>query len=488
MMREMEADVVIVGCGGSGAAAAIEAHDAGASVLIFEKTEEGGGSTQESGGSMRVCADVDRAANHFHALTDGSTPLSMMRTFAAGLVELPGWLQSHGAVLAERRELEPERVPSIFPYPAPTTSFPNFPDSDGVGGRLKVKGEKGEGGGHALWAVLEAALQKRRIKVLYNTPGKKLIRDSAKGVTGVVASAAGEEVHAQANRAVILTCGGFAYNPEMQRQFIGVELPAFSPPGRNTGDGVKMAMDVGADLWHVSAVAASFGFKVPGYEAAFYTKLSQRGFFVVDQKGKRYINETAVEAHSGMLATGMIDPIEGRRTRMPSYLIFDEVTRLGAPLVENRPQSYNQRFPWSRDSSVEIKKGWIKVGATFAELAAQLNLPGDVLEATAKNFNEGCDTGKDLFGREPRLMRHVAKPPFYGIPIWPTLLNTQGGPRRNEKAQIMDVFGSPIPRLYSAGELGSMWGALYPGAGNVCEAIVFGRIAGRNAAGERPIK
>jgi succinate dehydrogenase/fumarate reductase flavoprotein subunit len=488
-VKEYEADVVIVGFGGAGACAALEAADAGASVIVLEKADEGGGSTRESGGSMRVCADPVKAANHFHALTEGATPLGMTQTFANGLMEMPDWLRAQGAKLAESTaiNLDAPRGKNIFPYPAPTTSFVNYPDSDGVGGRLKVVNEDKQGGGFTLWAVLDAAVQRRPIKVHYSSPGKRLVRDPKKGITSVIASTPEGDIQVKARRGVILTCGGFNYNHEMQRQFIGIALPALSPPGRNTGDGIKMAMDVGADLWHMNAVAGSYGFKVPGFEAAFYAKLSEPGFFIVDKKGNRYINETAVEAHSSMLASGQLHPLEGVRTRAPSFLIFDETTRLGAPLVPHRRQSYNQRHPWSRDSSEEIKKGWIKVGQTVGDLAPQLDLPRDALEASAKRFNEGCDKRQDQFKRPPELMRRVAKPPFYGIPIWPVLLNTQGGPRRNERAQIMDVFGEPIPRLYSAGELGSMWASLYPGAGNVCEGIVFGRIAGRNAAAEPPI-
>jgi succinate dehydrogenase/fumarate reductase flavoprotein subunit len=75
----------------------------------------------------------------------------------------------------------------------------------------------------------------------------------------------------------------------------------------------------------------------------------------------------------------------------------------------------------------------------------------------------------------------VVEPPYYGIPLWPCLLNTQGGPRRNERAQVLDPFGAPIPGLFSAGELGAIWGTLYPGSGNVADALVFGEIAARES-------
>jgi succinate dehydrogenase/fumarate reductase flavoprotein subunit len=73
---------------------------------------------------------------------------------------------------------------------------------------------------------------------------------------------------------------------------------------------------------------------------------------------------------------------------------------------------------------------------------------------------------------------------LYGLPLWPCLLNTQGGPKRNSRGQILDVWGNPIKRLYSAGELGSIWGFLYQSGGNLAECLGFGRRVGTLAAAE----
>jgi succinate dehydrogenase/fumarate reductase flavoprotein subunit len=482
-MKEYTADVVVIGFGGSGSVAAIEAHDAGASVIVLEKTDEGGGSTRESSGSLRVIAHRDKAVSHFHELTKGATPIPVLQTFTDGVLKLGEWVKAHGGELVESKRSDHR---DTFPMVAQTTCFPNVKDADGVGGRVRVKPVNGEGGGASLWKVLEANIRSRKIQVLYNTPGQRLVRDPADRIVGVKATSPEGEVTIKVKRAVILTCGGFNYNPEMQRQFFGYDIPALSPPGRNTGDGIKMAMSVGADLWHMKSVACGFGYKIPGYEAAFHAKFLGKSFVIVDQKGRRFMDETGVESHSGLLATGVTDPIEGQHYRLPGFLIFDGKMRTAGPIVSNRKSSYNQRFPWSKDNGDELKKGWIKTAPTLAKLAEQFDLPAKALEATVKRFNEGIDKGADEFERKADLMLKI-EPPYYGIPIWPALLNTQGGPRRNEQAQIIDVYGDPIPRLYSAGELGSIWGSLYPGAGNVCECLVFGQIAGRNAAAEKPV-
>jgi predicted oxidoreductase len=84
------------------------------------------------------------------------------------------------------------------------------------------------------------------------------------------------------------------------------------------------------------------------------------------------------------------------------------------------------------------------------------------------------------------MLEPIAEGPFYAVELSPSMLNTQGGPRRNEKGQIVRPNGKPIPRLYSAGELGSIYSHLYQGTGNIGECLAFGRVSGRNAAAETP--
>jgi succinate dehydrogenase/fumarate reductase flavoprotein subunit len=489
-MRTLVVDVAIVGYGGAGASAAIAAHDAGASVIVLEKMRDGGGSTRISSGTLRAIADVEKATSHFVQLTAGLTPPSMMRVYTDGAVELPGFLESLGGTL------QPYHVATqrLFPKINVTTGFPGYTDAEGVGVRLRIIPNGPQGGGEALWHLLHGAVEQRGIRILYDCAGRKLIRDGAE-VVGVLAEGAEGAIAVKAKRAVILTCGGFNYAPELQRQFFGAEVQSLSPPGRATGDGIKMAQEVGADLWHMNVTAAGFGFKVPGHEAAFFAHIYTNGFFIVDQKGRRYMSEPDLDSHFGGVVTLVMDPVDGRYYRNPSYLIFNEKTRLARPIATSvgahaaGHQMHipdDQRSGWSKDNSEEVRTGLIKVGSTIGELAGRLGIPADRLEATTQRYNQACRLGDDEFERSPDKMEAIDRPPYYGIALWPALLNTQGGPRRNERAQVIGIDGSPIRRLYAAGELGSIWGALYPGAGNVSEAMIFGRIAGANAAHEPP--
>ena len=134
-----------------------------------------------------------------------------------------------------------------------------------------------------------------------------------------------------------------------------------------------------------------------------------------------------------------------------------------------------------------MEKGWIKQSDTLAGLAELIGIDPGTLTASVERWNRDVDTGADTeFGRT-LMMEGLKDGPYYAIELSPSMLNTQGGPRRNEKAQIVRPNGAPIPRLYSAGELGSIYSYLYQGTGNIGECLAFGRIAARNAVAETPL-
>jgi hypothetical protein len=246
-----------------------------------------------------------------------------------------------------------------------------------------------------------------------------------------------------------------------------------------------MAQEVGAQLWHMSAIAARFGYKFPEYEAAFKSTPPSNGYFYVDQAGRRFVDETGVIFHAAGRIMLERDVYTGKLMRCPSFMVFDETTRLSGP-IGPQPNGHNRTYEWSPDNSVEIERGWIHKADTINELANLIGVTSAELERTTFRYNDACRSGDDDLRRTPEKMQPVAEPPFYAVALWPCLLNTQGGPRRNAQAEVLDVHCRPIPGLYSAGELGSMWGQLYPGAGNIGEALVTGQIAASSAwASER---
>jgi succinate dehydrogenase/fumarate reductase flavoprotein subunit len=173
--------------------------------------------------------------------------------------------------------------------------------------------------------------------------------------------------------------------------------------------------------------------------------------------------------------------------RVPSYWIFDR-RRMDAgplPFMFYGPMLY-RLYRWSKDNREEIKRGWIVQGKTIGELAGHLKMDAKVLNKTVEDYNRYCEQREDLdFHRPPQDLVPIQDPPFFAVSLWPGSANTQGGPRRNHKAQVLNTRGQPIPGLYAAGEFGSIYGMLYPGTGgNLAECFAFGRIAAENATKE----
>jgi succinate dehydrogenase/fumarate reductase flavoprotein subunit len=468
-------DVILVGYGGAGATAAAAAHDAGAKVLVLEKAPAGGGSTAESGGSFATVLDRDGAVEHYFAITEGRTPRDVLAAYVDGVLELPKWLADNGCRTETLRIGHPP-----FPRRYAGTAYRDKPHSTAIGERYRVYEAGVSHGGTSLWHQLRDGVERRGIEVRLGTPVTGLLTDHGR-VAGVVADGPEGPVEVTARTGVVLTTGGFGYSAELLREWVGAEIPAYGPPGRNDGSGLRMALEAGAALWHMNAVACGFGYRVAGLDAAWMCIMRSFGFLMVDASARRFLAEPAVEHHAAGHALIVRDFRTGEFTRLPSYLIFDEATRRAGPIVTNEAGA-NRVLSWSESNLDEVGKGWIKRHDSLAGLARELSLPPDRLEHTVREYNRAAVDGGDEFGRPPAEMVPLREPPFYGIPVWPALFNTQGGPRRGAGGEVIGTDGRPIPGLFSAGELGSIWGSLYPGAGNVTEAVVFGRIAGRSAA------
>lgn len=470
-------DVVVVGYGGAGAAAAMAAHDAGAEVLLLESTGQGGGNTLVSFGGFVSPGETGRGGSYISALYDyahSDKDEELIRAFVAEAQQTIPWLQSLG-----------ERV-EVLTYGG--ASYPEIPGAE-VMKKYVVKGPHKGATAFArnLWQLLSRAVEKRGIPVLTNTPVKRLLTASYGAVTGVRAAFQGGELLIRARRGVILTTGGYGADSEMLRNHVkGSPLYSLGHPG-NRGDGVRLAQQAGAKLWHMNGVSCGFGLKTPEFEPALLMAIGGAGHIFVDRTGRRFVNEAAIERHAGLLAVDYFDSHALTYPRIPFYLIFDEETRQRGPLSRLAGLgAAGVGYKWSRDNSAEIARGWIVRAETVVELARRLGMNGATLTETVQQWNVAVLTGCDKEHGRPipvdRGSALINYGPYYAVEIYPSLINTQGGPRRNARAQIVDVFDEPIAGLYGAGELGSMWGLIYQGGGNIAEALAFGRIAGESAA------
>lgn len=496
---DKECDIAIVGYGGAGAVAAITAYDSGAKVLLLEKSEHPGGNTVLAGGAYRFVTDVEKAIKYLTRLSGGRVSDEMIRAFAEGLSHNLEFAQE--LAKADGAELRCMKVGSVYPYEG----------GEGLGDFFLVTHVPGFSGfpwlkgtyhnGISFFKMLLDNVEKRGIEAIFSTPGRRLLRDEKGAVIGLTAHSQGKELAIKARKAVILACGGFEQNEWLKLQSLqGVPFYSMAPL-THTGDGVLMAQEMGAALWHMWHVHGSYGFKFPDYPLAFRHVFSGRRkakrrmvWIVVDRLGRRYMNEyPGAPQDISHRPMELFDPDLAGYPRIPSYMIFDEEGRRLGPIAQ--PMGLAEHVcDWSQDNSKEVEKGWIVKDDTIAGLAKKLKalegkdglMDGKTLEETVKQWNQRVKAGHDPLGRITRIAMPIENPPYYGVPVWPIISNTQGGPVHNSRQQVLDAFLNPIPRLYAVGELGSFFGHVYELGGNLAEVISSGRIAGSAAAAESP--
>lgn len=476
-----EADIVVVGFGAAGFATSVTAQELGADVLILEKAPEGkeGGNTRVAGQGYLNTSSEESAIAYLTALCGiYKVPEEMVRVWAYEMCRNNEWLASLGA------------DPQEHQHPPVGIEFPELPGSDCV-----HKFHDGPTYGYSLtWKRFESLTKERPIRIVYETPGESLVQNGVTGeIIGVRAVRDGKSIAVKARKAVVLTCGGFENNQEMIRDYLP-DLPYCYTSGSpyNEGDGVSMALAVGADLWHMNNYAGpTMAFKAADIPTTFsmqafnYKKEMAGGAIAVGPDAKRFTDEKYKNRHGKV-------PMHGTWKKMPTpcpmQMIFDHTHMTAGPLWDKRPThgwtQVVEKCDWSDDNSAELAKGWIKKAETIEELAEIVGLDPTALAKTVTRWNEGCEVGQDSEHGRSMMLNPIENGPFYAIEMSPSMLNTQGGPRRNEKAQIVRPGGAPIPRLYSAGELGSIYSYLYQGTGNIGECLAFGRIAARNAVAE----
>jgi succinate dehydrogenase/fumarate reductase flavoprotein subunit len=478
---DVEADVVVVGFGAAGVAAAVSAHELGAKVVILEKAPEGehGGNTRVAGQGYLNTSAVEPAIDYLTALCGPYTvPETMIRVWAEEMCRNNDWLAGLGG------------DPQEHQHPPVGIEFPDLPGANCV-----HKFHDGPTYGYSYtWQRFESLVKERPIRVLYEAPGRELIQHPVtREILGVRAQRRDETIAVKANRGVVLTCGGFENNQEMIRNYLpGIPYCYTSGSPYNEGDGITMALSVGADLWHMNNYAGpSMALKVPEVRTSFsmqalhYSKETPGGMIVVGPDARRFCDEKFKTRHGKIPVNGRWLPLS---TPCPMFMVFDHTLFAAGPLYDAHPShgwtQIVERPEWSADNRAEIDKGWIKTAGSLEALAAMVGLDPAALAGSVDRWNRACEAKHDPeFGRK-LMMAPFGDGPFYAIELSPSMLNTQGGPRRNEKGQIVRPDGNPIPRLYSAGELGSIYSYLYQGTGNIGECLAFGRISGRNAAAE----
>ncbi|WP_104055012.1 MULTISPECIES: FAD-dependent oxidoreductase [unclassified Arthrobacter] len=466
-------DVVVVGVGAAGAAAALNAREHGARVLVIEKCpqEIAGGNTRVSGGGWFRNNSPEQAEVFLRSLNGSRTVAAdVVKTWAAETAKNSDWLRGLGATVRQtgNYHTEPE--------------FLELDGSDCYAGMDTINGEMGQS---LLYEFLLAALTDRGVEIRFDTGAEDLIVEEGV-VCGVRVNGPAGPALIRASGGVVLATGGFAGNPAMVQDFLPLEDYVLWGSPNNTGDGHRMAQSVGADLWHMDNMMSITGINV-GKKTGIYLALwGGNNYVFVAPDGRRFIDETAANRHGHVKRNGH----EELFPLSPFYLVFDESMRSAGPLSPSKdtlPVGWNllmEKQEWSGDNSLEVANGLIQRAQTLRELAEIMGVDSDTLERTIKNYNASCEEGRDdHFGRPADTLAPVAQAPFYALRVVPLLGWSDGGPRRDGQARVLNPRGEVIEGLYVAGEASATYSWTKDGGFHIADALAFGRVAGAHAAG-----
>lgn len=496
-----EYDVLVVGGGAAGMATAltVATEGEGARTLLLEKgsSELGNGNSIFSSGIIFFGDDKADLLEYLKELRgefDG-TPDDVLQAFADEMVHHKEWFKKLGAtddMIPDYSTTNGEW--SELPHASATRVF-SFNKEDANGMTHVVK-------------FLDAKLSEHEDTVtrLFDAPLVALVQDpDTKRVLGGVYERKGKTVYVKALKGVVMTCGGFENNDIMKQDYLSYPKSHPAAGVCNTGDGHRICGKLGADMWHMNSFAGGWNnaIKLDGSEMAPYRMLKKNQGISVGTNGRRYYmdwdgstmfkdwKDTDITLNYGCRHGHQ--NVGGDWATLPqpavSWFVFDsnglsKSAYLGKYASKNTLATQTQTT--ASDFEVDpVEDGYGYKADTVEDLAKQMGVPADELANTLRIWNEGVAAGKDEhFHRPADTLVPIDTPPFYAVKCLPEVLNTDGGPRRNAMGQILDLDGEPIPRLYSAGEFGSIWCDKYQGAGNISECLAFGRISARNVLAE----
>ncbi|HBF73925.1 MAG TPA: FAD-binding dehydrogenase [Lactobacillus sp.] len=466
-------DNLVIGFGGAGATAARFAADNGSKVLLVDAAPLGheGGNTRYAAQLLNSGENYDQLLAYYKSLyAPKDYDEEMLETYVKGMTQLPEYLEKYLNV----KPVSAKNNLHLINYTLP--EYPEFEGHETVDFTLVHKGIFDA----SLWKVLRKQVLDRQeqIDIWLNSPAKHLIQDpDSKMILGAQIERNGELLNIRAVNGVILTVGGFENNRDMIQNFLGATH--LTPLGTlyNQGDGIRMGEEIGAKLWHMSNYEAlgilnGMVFTVPDGERGHYinptyTKLFTGAIFLAGDDGSRYTKEDEQNRHGHVYEQGQWHVV---RPNEHPHLVFDDAQWQALKADDKSP--YTDWF----DQVIS--------GSTIEELAQKIDADPQILSQTVHQFNQFADAGEDFqFGRDKDSLRAFSdQGPYYAVAVNHDVLNTQGGPQRNAKAEVLAANGAVIPHLYSAGELGGINANMYQAGGNLAECLIFGKIAGENAA------
>lgn len=494
------ADLIIVGAGGAGLSAAVTAKDLGVkNVLVLEKMPVIGGNTLRCASAFNA-ADPDRqkalpmtetlkeavvkainekpvSEEHAKLMADVKAKYeAYLKSGSKTLFDCPEWhaLQTYNG------GDKVGQIPLIRQYSNNVLDTLHWMQSKGS----PVMDRVSQGAG-ALWQrthQLDAPAGLGLIDPLYQAAVKQgvnfklgmrvqdLILNDKGRVIGVTATdKVGNKYEFTSKDGVILATGGYSQNKEMRQKsapHLTSEMVSTNQPGA-TGDGIIIATRHGADTTGMNYVQV-YLLATPGTGALQGRARKMSGLddvIDVNKNGERFVKEDARR-----------DEFVAAIKKQPGGVVYD----INDSSIVKPLNSFNE------DVETLVSIGRIYKADSLADLAKQLGMPADKLEATVAEFNKMVEAKKDpKFGRK-LFDRPIVKPPFYATPRAPSIHHTMGGLQISTNAQVLDKNGKPIPGLYAAGEVtGGIHGSNRLGGNATADVLTFGRIAAKSAVAHK---
>jgi len=474
--KTTETDVIVIGSGASGLAAAVTAAEAGAKVIVFEKERSLGGTSNFFDGIFAVESEMqreryitysrDEAFKNIMEYSHWRANARLVRAFVDESGSTISWLQGKGVEFLDA-----------------TINMPDSPRTYHV-----VKGQ-----GAAVVKALADSAKAKGVDLRLAAPVKKILKQGDR-ITGVVAEQDGGEIQV-ASKVVIVASGGYANNKEWIKKYSGFDLEVNVMPVGNVdkmGDGIRMAWEVGAadegmgilELFRVGPIGPDHPMKNQIEFAAGQPDLW------VNSKGERFCDESVAFYDTS------VGNANARHKEGYTYSIFDDsiIQRLldkgidRGIAMENPPGTRPVNIRKELNIALEKESTDVFEADSIEELAKKIGVPPAVLKATVDEYNGFCEKAHDdLFAKDPQYLRPLKGPKYYAVKARTIFLGTLGGIKINHKMEAVDKKGKVIPGLYAVGfDAGGMWGDSYSirssSGASAGFAINSGRIAGRNAA------
>lgn len=432
-------DVVVIGGGGAGLAAAIEAKERGAKVILVEKMPILGGNTNYATGGLNASESKFQKNKDSNELFYNDTMKggkqkndpNLVKVLVAKSAEAVEWLVERGADLK---------------------------DVGRLGGASEDRAHRPQGGGKVGPDMVDSLAKRAEavgVDIRVMTAAVSISSSNGK-IDGIIAETNGKKYKIEA-KAVVLATGGFGNNSKLFST-LNPNLKGFvstNHPGA-TGDAIELVEKYNVALVDMKEIQ-THPTVVPSNKTMITEAVRGNGAVLINREGKRFINELETR---DVVSKAILEQ-EGKT----SYLVFDQGVRESLKAIEQY-----------------IKMGIIVEGKTVEELAKNLSLSKENLESSLAKYNKYVAGGKDEEFNRGSLIRKIETGPFYAVEIAPAVHHTMGGIKINEKTEVYNNDGVIVPGLYAAGEVtGGIHGANRLGGNALSDIIVFGRIAGDSA-------